>query len=341
MADTQNLTGTIAAFFDNSDDARQAVEALRDAGFSSAHIGVAHRGAYGSRFTGTASTTTTSAGTRTKEKAESTWDKIKSWFSGDEPEPYENERPRGDLAGREVVDPDAAYGYGSSDLDGSFRSLDIPEERSRYFSHRLGRGSDGAVVTVNAGTRRSEAEDILTEYGGDLGANASTYDYGNTGYSGDIGYAGRTAYSQAAGTETAGDIARENYRNESPENIQLLGEVLRVHKDRVNRGEVRIRKEVVSENQTVQVPVTREELVIERRPGNQAAAPAGNIGESEIRVPLSEERASIDKSTVVREQVSVGKRPVEEVKDVTGEVRHEELVVDDETRKDDPNRRVA
>jgi uncharacterized protein (TIGR02271 family) len=101
----------------------------------------------------------------------------------------------------------------------------------------------------------------------------------------------------------------------------------------VNRGEVRVRKEVVTENQSVQVPVTREELVIERRPGNEAAAPAGSIGEQEIRVPLSEERATVDKATVVREEVSVAKKPVEEVQDVGGEVRHEELRVDDPTRK--------
>ncbi|HEY3628878.1 MAG TPA: YsnF/AvaK domain-containing protein [Terracidiphilus sp.] len=337
MADTQNLTGTIAAFFDNSDDARQAVEALRDAGFTSAHIGVAHRGKYGSSSAAPAAstTTTTTARNQTKEHGSSTWDKVKNWFSGDEPEPYENERPRGDLAGREVIDPDAGSGYASSDLHGSFRYLDIPEDQSRYFSHRLERSTDGAVVTVNAGARRAEAEQILTQYGGDLATNASTYDYGETGYR------SGTGYSQAAGTETASTTAREDYRDQNPENIQLLGEVLRVHKDRVSRGEVRIRKEVITDNQTVQVPVTREELVIERRPGDDTAAPEGTIGESEIRVPLNEERATLDKSTVVREEVSVGKRPVEEVRDVTGEVRREELVVDDSTRKEDPNRRVA
>src|SRR3954469_20044879 len=99
MAQTENLTGTIAAFFDSSDNARQAVEALHDAGFTSAHIGVAHRGRYGS--TSTASTTGTGR-SEMKEHAFTTWDKVKNWFSGAEPEPYENERPRGDMAGREV-----------------------------------------------------------------------------------------------------------------------------------------------------------------------------------------------------------------------------------------------
>src|SRR3954451_23438895 len=62
MAQTQNPTGTIAAYFDDSSDARQAVEALKDAGFLSAHIGVAHRGQFGTTSTqsSTGTTTTTS-----------------------------------------------------------------------------------------------------------------------------------------------------------------------------------------------------------------------------------------------------------------------------------------
>jgi uncharacterized protein (TIGR02271 family) len=90
----------------------------------------------------------------------------------------------------------------------------------------------------------------------------------------------------------------------------------------------------VTENQTVQVPVKREELVIERRPVNENTASAKDIREEEIRVQLSEERARLDKSTVAREEVSVGKKPVEQVRDLTGDVRHEELVVDDETKRE-------
>ena len=85
--------------------------------------------------------------------------------------------------------------------------------------------------------------------------------------------------------------------------------------------------------QTIQVPVTREELVIERHAVNSGTAVDGTIGEgSEIRVPLTEERASLDKSTVVREEVSVGKRAVEGVESLEGSTRREELVVEDETK---------
>lgn len=327
MEQTQNFTGTIAAYFDDNANARQAVEALQQAGFSSAHIGVARRA--GSITETDAQGTMTSRSQAEDDNASlTTWDKVKRWFSGSEAEPYADERTQGELATREITEAPGdtrAYdeNYNPDDLHGSFNALNVPAEHSRYFAHRLGKGQNSAVVTVNAGERRTAAQDILTRSGGDLAANAASYDYADTGN------------DRETARDTSGESVERGNAGRSRNDIQLLGEVLRVHKDRVNRGEVRIRKEVITETQTVQVPVTREELVIERRPGNDATAPQGTIGETEIRVPLSEEQASINKATVVREEVSVGKKAVEEVRDLSGEVRHEELVVED------PDKRVA
>jgi uncharacterized protein (TIGR02271 family) len=325
MTQTQNRT--LVGFFEDDADARKAVEALHLAGFTSAHIGVAHRAGSTLRADSSSSSVT--------EKATSTWDKIKGMFQGNEPESYADERTQSDLANREITqnpadanrsaanqnDQKEQYNqYDTSDLHGSFTGLNIPEQRSRYFQNRLANSRSGAVVTVNAGDRIPEAESILRRYNADLGDNADSYDYSET---------------EAGSSQGVGEAQEQN--------IQLLGEVLRVHKDRASRGEVRIRKEVITETQTIQVPVTREELVIERRPVDQATPATGSIGESEIRIPLSEERASVDTSTVVREQVAVGKKPVQEVRDLTGEVRREELVVEDPTKDPtkDPSKRAA
>lgn len=314
MTQLQTGAGAVVGYFEDATDAARAVEALRDAGFTSAHIGMAHRG--DSSSTSTFSEKTGSAAHTAGEKAAGTWEKIKHFFEGgDAVEPYADERTRGDLASREITpDPDNRYtgsGYGASDLSGSLSGLSVPEEHSRYFGHRMSSSERGAVVTVNAGDRADEARAILLQEGGDLGENAATYDYSQAD----------SDYSQSARSEGVQN------------NIQLLGEVLRVHKDRVSRGEVTLRKEIITETQTVQVPVTREELVIERRAVDDNRPATGTIGESqEIRIPLTEERANIDKSTVVREEVAVGKKPVEEVRDLTGEIRHEELVVDDQTK---------
>jgi uncharacterized protein (TIGR02271 family) len=119
-------------------------------------------------------------------------------------------------------------------------------------------------------------------------------------------------------------------QNSSVDRVQLFGEVLRVHKERISRGEVRVRKDVMSENQTIEVPITREELVLERVavPANTPATSA-NIGRGqEIRVPLSEDSVRLEKQPVVREEVLVGKREVADVARVGDDVRHEELRVD-------------
>lgn len=336
MAETQVTTGTIAAYFENSSDARQAVDALKEAGFESAHLGIAHRGSY----TGTSTTygNSTVYDTTTEKEEPSTWDKIKAWFSGESAEEEANERRDKDVVNRSDVGVPADTmdeGYDdTSDLNGSFTAMNIPPERARYFAHRFGRGNNSAVVTVQAGTRISEAENILREYDGDLGENASTYDY-----TGDEGAYNYTSNETATTTrrEDLNDMRKTQDRmrsSEAPRTVQLLGEVLRVHKDRVNRGEARIRKEVVTENQTVQVPVQREELVVERRPVDGERPASGTLRNEEIRIPLSEEQATLGKNTVVREEVSVSKKPVEQVRDLKSDVRHEELVVDDETKKE-------
>ncbi len=321
MAQTQTATGTIAGYFEDNSDAGKAVEALRDAGFTSAHIGVAHRGAFATS-SGSTSHTAAEAGHKAGEKAAGAWESIKHFFGSDDAEPYADERTQGDLANREVTQNPAdasryADQYDPSDLHQSFTGLSVPEDRSRYLGHRFDNSEKGAVVTVKAGDRAAEAEAILTRYGADLGNDSANYDYSQD-------------YSRKSGEQ-----AQSQPLNDAQNNIQLLGEVLRVHKERISRGEVVLRKETITETQNVQVPVSREELVIERRMVDGNTPASGSIGDnSEIRIPLTEERASVDKSTVVREEVAVGKKSVEQVRDLSGDVRHEELIVDDETRND-------
>lgn len=307
MAMTENTTGAIAGYFQDHDSAERAVQALREAGFTSAHLGVAHRGG-SSAGSGSATSSVKNAASNVGAKAEGVWDKVKNFFEGGSAEPYATERSEGDLGTRTITSDN--YDYDHSDFHNNLTGLNVPEDRSRYLGHRFGSDENGAVVTVNAGPRNSEAEAILRQYGADLGENASTYDYSS-------------APARSTGTQTG---------VEGTQNIQLLGEILRVQKERISRGEVTLRKEVITENQTVQVPVTREELVIERHAADGSTPASGTVGETgEIRIPLTEERASIDKSTVVREEVSVGKRAVEETRDLSGQVSREELVVEDPT----------
>jgi uncharacterized protein (TIGR02271 family) len=196
----------------------------------------------------------------------------------------------------------------------------VPEDRARYFEYRLNSSDNAVLVTVRAADREQEAQEILERNGGDVGRNMSEANYPST-----------SSYSGAAmGERDRSDSGSSNVSGAQQERrrLQLLGEVLQVHKERVSRGEVRVRKEVVTETQRLEVPVTREELVIERTEAS-GATPGGTIGaDSEMRIPLSEERVTTEKRPVVREEVQIGKRNVQSTQNVTEDVRREELQVD-------------
>ena len=115
-----------------------------------------------------------------------------------------------------------------------------------------------------------------------------------------------------------------------PGHIQLYGEELHVHKEKVGIGDVRVRKESVTEMKTVEVPVTREHLVVERTDGSPASRA------EEIRVPLSEERVHVDKDLRLTEEFKVGKHEVTENRPVTESLRRERLLIDhdDQTKRE-------
>ena len=97
-------------------------------------------------------------------------------------------------------------------------------------------------------------------------------------------------------------------------------------------GRARLRKYVVTENVTETVPVTREEVRVEREPitdaniGNAMDGPA--ISEEEHEVTLHAERAVVAKEAVPVERVRLDKDTVTEHETVTEGLRKEEIEVD-------------
>ena len=118
------------------------------------------------------------------------------------------------------------------------------------------------------------------------------------------------------------------------------GEQAVAHEERLKVGkqahvtdQVRLRKRVVSERQQVDVPVEREELVVEREKidPNSREARSGSLddaADSDETVTLHEERPVVDKETVATEKVNVDKRKVTDTETVSGDVRKEEIDVD-------------
>jgi uncharacterized protein (TIGR02271 family) len=206
----------------------------------------------------------------------------------------------------ENTQPGGGTQTASADFDTMLSQLDLSSQDALVLNRDLDRGA--AIVTVTAGSRNPEARALLEQYGARIVHSHSP--------KGQVTAPGPGAVV----TSTPFTSPREA----DPEHIQLFGEVLRVRKEKVDSGEVHVRKESVTQIETVQVPVTREQLVVERYDESGRTAP-----EDSIRVPLSEERVHIDKDTVLREEYKVGKREVTQNELVSDRVRRERLLIDD------------
>ncbi|KNY28038.1 YsnF/AvaK domain-containing protein [Pseudobacteroides cellulosolvens] len=91
----------------------------------------------------------------------------------------------------------------------------------------------------------------------------------------------------------------ENHNNHK---LFLREEQLDISKEQVKTGEVIVHKEVVTEDKCITVPVTREEIVIEKR---VLAENKKDWLTETIRIPVSEERIEVIKHPVLLEDVEI------------------------------------
>ena len=114
---------------------------------------------------------------------------------------------------------------------------------------------------------------------------------------------------------------------EQEENIPLTEERLDVSK-RIEENQATITKKPIKETKTVEVPLTREEVSIERRSqrgGSKTEAQNFPIqSEEEIKIPLKREEVEVTKKPYVKE-VAIKKEKVTDKKKVTEDVTSEEL----------------
>jgi uncharacterized protein (TIGR02271 family) len=187
---------------------------------------------------------------------------------------------------------------GANILD-ALTGMGLEQEEAAYYNTEFQQGR--TIVTVKDNARQQEAATIMQRNG--------AYD------------ASRRMSQTSGATEEA-------------QPIQLREERLQATTEQVQTGEVDLRKEVVTEQQTFDVPITHEEVYIERRAGSGQVSDT-SIGECEaIRVPVSAEQVNVAKQAVQTGEVSVGKRAVQESQQVTDTVRHEEARIE---RKGDAN----
>jgi len=195
----------------------------------------------------------------------------------------------------------AAGGAALVGITGALVGWGIPEEDASFYENEVQAGR--YLVTVEAKDREADARSILHRTGG----------FDRAGWN-------------AVRADRANIMAEGGFRSEDGRVIQLREEHLRADKETVKTGDVKVRREVHTEHQTLTVPVEREEVVIERRPAGGKAT--GEMKAEEIRIPVKEEKVNVSKETVVKEEVTVGKRKVRGTQTVEGDVRKEEVKVE-------------
>jgi uncharacterized protein (TIGR02271 family) len=212
------------------------------------------------------------------------------------------------------------------------RRMGLSSEEAHYYAHEHQNGHP--IVAVQAPGREQEALSILRangayDYRSSRGASMAGGSY--TRPTTDTGARPGVEAQTGRPSQTRPGVENvETLDTDEERTIRLREERLQAEKQRLQTGEVRVHKEVVTEQRNIEVPVTREEVVIEYHPVAEHAAETP-ISEGEtIRVPVSEEQVHITKTPVETGEVTIGKREVEETKQYTGTVRREEARLEQE-----------
>jgi uncharacterized protein (TIGR02271 family) len=187
-----------------------------------------------------------------------------------------------------------------------------PQDDTLRVQYEKDQIKDAPKVDADQQLSQSEERELYQHYG--LG-------YGEVEAHGNGAPEGEPVGEDVSGPETDGAMTRSE-------------EELRVDKSSRERGRVRLKKYVVTDEVTQTVPVQREEVRVEREPITDAnidnATDGPAISEEEHEVTLHEEVPVADKVAVPKERVRLDKDTVTDEETVSGEVRQERIEVDDE-----------
>src|SRR4029450_6174570 len=143
----------------------------------------------------------------------------------------------------------------------------------------------------------------------------------------------RTTRRPATGPDTVG---RATSRPTADEAMTRSEEELRVGTTQRERGRVRLRKYVTTEQVQQTVPVQRERVRVEREPitdANRDPATSGpGLAAAEAEAVLREEEPVVHKRVVPRERVRLDKDTVTDQEQVTEQLRKEQIDLDDDAK---------
>jgi len=167
---------------------------------------------------------------------------------------------------------------------------------------------------------------------GDLGDRDRSTSESTTGMAA-AGMTGRTDTDRGFDDTSRGAVGRDTSGPTTDNAMTRSEERLNVDTRSEEVGRARLRKYVVTENVSETVPVSREEIRVEREPitdGNVGQALDGPaISEEEHEVTLHAERPVVEKEAVPVERVRLDKETVTDHEQVSEDLRKEQIDVDD------------
>lgn len=303
MQTTENRM--LVSLFEDPNVSKQAVDALEDARFGREHISYSgHRPGFMTN--------------------------MKSFFTGESTESLSAAAIYNDLIRKGMPEPDAKF-YQREFLSGKdivavIAPIERVEEATRILQQFGGYGY-GTGPSERMTRSALETEVRTSSNIPDQTWASPTADPGITSES------ERLAAAAAADTEEArrlrlGETGSVMPDSEESRHLRLREEQLRVYKQPVETGEVRLHKNVIAEQKEVSVPVTHEEVWVEQVPGTgQISNEQITEGET-LRVPVRDEQVTTRKEVVDSGEIRMGKRKKTETKTVGDTVRREEARIE-------------
>jgi uncharacterized protein (TIGR02271 family) len=240
-----------------------------------------------------------------------------------------------------------------------------PEEEERLYSHYgvggasgVQGGSDGgglltsgrtAQTTTTAGSAGSGTGESVGstgdfsgtggyssgENGGGVGTGTGTTGAATGGTAAGVGTAAAAGTSGTTGEAGTAGTGHDTSGPNTDDAMTRSEEHASFGTQTRESGRARLRKHVVTERVTQDVPVSHEEVVVEREPITDAnrgdAYSGGDLTEEEHEVTLHEERPVVEKDVEAVERVRLGTETVTDTERVSTDVRREEIEVDGDT----------
>ena len=130
------------------------------------------------------------------------------------------------------------------------------------------------------------------------------------------------------------NIITEGHQQDKEETtVPLMEERLNVSK-KTSTTQYTITKEPITEKKTLEVQVTHEELIVEKRPPKESSSSSAQgpvSSKTEIKVPLMREEVEVTKEPFVKEEVVVKKKSIAETRTISDTVTSERINISNTT----------